>query len=468
MKVYNTLSRKKETFSPISSKQVTFYACGLTVYDYPHIGNLRKYIFDDILKRVLLYNKYKVKHIENVTDVGHLTSDADAGEDKIVKGLKREKLPLTEKSMLTLTQKYFDSYKEDRELLNILPPQEWTKATEHVQEMIDMIAKILKNKHAYETETAIYFDITSFKHYSDLAKLKLEELEAGARVEVDKGKKHPYDFVLWFKAVGKHKNHLMTWDSPFGKGFPGWHIECSAMATKYLGKQFDIHTGGMDHIPVHHTNEIAQTEAATKKHHWVKYWLHSGFLTDKDGEKVSKSKGGLFTLKELMAKGYDPLAYRYLCLTAQYRKPLSFSMKAMDGAKNSLYKLQNKVLELLQQKKQDGSKSAEEYIETFQESIDDDLNTPQALAAMWEMLKDENVDSEERYEVLLNFDRVLGLDLDKIKKIEVPQEVASLLEQREHARLHKNWDDADDIRDKIEELGYVIDDTDSGPIIKKA
>ena len=465
MKLYNTLTRKKETFSPIGSK-VKFYGCGPTVYDFQHIGNLRKYIFDDVLKRTLLYNGYKVLHITNITDVGHLTSDADVGEDKMVKGLKREGFPVNKQSMLKLAKIYTDAFLEDLDNLNILHPDKWTKATEHVQEMIDMIKKIIKNGHAYETNTAVYFDINSFEHYSELGRLKLEELEAGARVEVDTGKKSPGDFVLWFKAVGKHQNHLMLWDSPWGMGFPGWHIECSAMSWKYLGSQFDIHTGGIDHIPVHHTNEIAQSEAALGKHPWVKFWMHNDFLIVND-KKMSKSTGGFYVLSELTQKGYDPLTYRYLCLTAVYRKPLSFSLEAMDGAQNSLKKLQNKVLELLDSKDK-GDKSAEEYIERFASSMNDDLNTPQALAALWDMLSDKNVHSEAKLDALHGFDRILGLSLDQIKKIKVPQAIQDMVDKREHARMNKKWDEADYLRGEILKKGYVVEDSSEGPVIRFA
>ncbi len=445
--------------------RVGLYTCGPTVYDRQHIGNLRAYVFGDVLKRVLLFNAYKVNHVINITDVGHLTSDADSGEDKMIKALKREKLPMTKASMLKLAKKYTQEWQVDLQKLNVLDADVYSKATEHIPQMIAMVEKIKKNGFAYEKNSAVYFDVAKFKDYGKMARLKLESLEAGARVEVDSDKKDPHDFVLWFKAVGKHKNHLMQWDSPFSKGFPGWHIECSAMSTEYLGEQFDIHTGGIDHIPVHHTNEIAQTEAATGKKPWVKYWLHNDFIVV-DKEKMSKSKGGFFVLSDLEEKGYDALAYRYLCLTAIYRKQLHFSMEAMDSAKASLDKLRDRV-QLLLQNKGDGEGEASKYVEEFQVAINDDLNTPKALAVIWDMLKDANVSDVEKYETLLEFDRVLGLGLKEIKKTKVPKEVQSLLAEREHARLHKHWKEADAIRDKIQNLGYEINDGPDGAVVKK-
>ena len=413
-----------------------------------------------------MYNGYKVNHVINITDVGHLTSDADAGEDKMIKGLKREGLPVTKDSMLKLAQIYTDQFMEDFDSLNILPPKKWTKATAYVQQMIEMIQKIVKNGYAYETSTAVYFDISTFDHYGELAKLDIEELKAGARVKVDPEKKNPHDFVLWFKAVEKHKNHLMQWDSPWGKGFPGWHIECSAMACYHLGEQFDIHTGGIDHIPVHHTNEIAQTEAATNKHPWVKYWMHGEFLV-LDKEKMSKSKGMFLTLQTITDKGYDPLVYRYFCLTAHYRKQLTFSYEGLDAAQNALHKLQNKVLELLE-KPEEGEKTPDQYISDFHVAINDDLNMPQALAVVWDMLKNEDVNNDAKYDTLMGFDKVFGLRLNEIEKVEVSREVQELLTQREHARLNKHWNDADALRDKIHKLGYILDDSPTGTVVKKA
>ena len=342
LKLYNTMSKEKETFSPLNKSEARIYACGPTVYHYQHIGNLRNYLFNDILKRVLLFNKYKVKQVINITDVGHLTSDEDSGEDKMIKALKREKLDISEESLLTLAKKYEAVWQNDMVKINILPAEVYCKATEHVKDMVEMIEKIEKNGFSYESDSCVYFDISKFKDYNKLARLKLENLEAGARVAVDKEKKNPGDFVLWFKTVGKHEKHIMQWDSKYGKGFPGWHIECSAMSVKYLGEQFDIHTGGIEHVPVHHTNEIAQTEASTGKKPWVKYWMHGEHLTLAK-EKMSKSLGNVFLLDDLIKKGFDPLAFRYLCLGSHYRKQMIFTLESLEGAQNSLNKLRNKL-----------------------------------------------------------------------------------------------------------------------------
>jgi len=402
----------------------------------------------------------------NITDVGHLTSDADAGDDKMMKALERENLDVTKESMLKLAEKYTKHFKDSLNKLNIQDPDIWCKATEHIPQMVSMIEKIKENGFTYDSDSAVYFDISKDQHYGELARLKLEDQEAGARVQIDKEKKNPQDFVLWFKAVGKHKNHLMQWDSKFSKGFPGWHIECSAMSSHYLGEQFDIHTGGEDLAQTHHINEIAQAEAAFKKHPWVRYWMHGAFLV-LDKEKMSKSKGDFLILDTLEEKGYDPLVYRYFCLGTHYRKQLTFSYDGLDSARNGLHRLQNKVLELLQ-RPDVGDKDAETYIEDFQTAINDDVNMPKALAAAWNMLKDPKVNNTIKYDKLLEFDRVLGLRLDQIKEVKVTKDLALLLEKREHARLNKHWDDADKIRDEIQKKGYIIDDTPSGPVIKKA
>ena len=464
LKLYNTMSKEKETFSPLNKSEARIYACGPTVYHYQHIGNLRNYLFNDILKRVLLFNKYKVKQVINITDVGHLTSDEDSGEDKMIKTLKREKLDISEESLLTLAKKYEAVWQNDMVKINILPAEVYCKATEHVKDMVEMIEKIEKNGFSYESDSCVYFDISKFKDYNKLARLKLENLEAGARVAVDKEKKNPGDFVLWFKTVGKHEKHIMQWDSKYGKGFPGWHIECSAMSVKYLGEQFDIHTGGIEHVPVHHTNEIAQTEASTGKKPWVKYWMHGEHLTLAK-EKMSKSLGNVFLLDDLIKKGFDPLAFRYLCLGSHYRKQMIFTLESLEGAQNSLNKLRNKVLELMQ--KDEGERAVEDYIERFQDAINDDLNMPKALAAVWDMVKDEEVNSKERYDSLMEFDRVLGLGLEDIKSLEIPEDVQRLLEEREHARLNKHWNDADALRDEIKKKGYIIDDGVKGPVLKR-
>ncbi len=458
LKVYNTLSRKKETFSPIENKEVKLYTCGPTVYNYAHIGNLRTYVFEDILKRILLFNRYKVKHVMNITDVGHLTSDADEGEDKMLKGAKREK-----KTVWQIAEFYTKSFQEDIKKLNIQFPTIWCKATEHIQEQLEMIEVLEKKGFTYTSGGNVYFDTSKLKEYGKLAKLNLKA-EQKERVEKDKNKKNSHDFVLWFTR-SKFQEQEMKWDSKYGRGFPGWHIECSAMATKYLGNKIDIHCGGIDHIPVHHTNEIAQSESATGTKPWVHYWMHGEFLILNKG-KMSKSTGEFLTLQKVIEKGYDPLSYRYFCLGTHYRKPLMFSWEAMDSAQNSLKKIQNKVLELLE-KPNEGKKNTEQFIEEFQGAINDDLNMPQALAVIWDMLKDETVNNKEKYKTLVEFDRVLGLQLNEIKKLKLSEEVQVLMEKREDARIKKNWKEADKIREELKSLGYIIEDTLSGPVLKK-
>ncbi len=461
LKLYNTLTRRKEAFKPIKPSYVGFYACGPTVYWYQHIGNLRTYIFGDILKRVLIYNGYKVKHVINITDVGHLTSDADMGEDKMVIALKREGLPLTKESMFKLAEKYTGIFKQDIKKLNIIEPDVWCKATEHIKEQIELIKRIEKNNYAYIGKKSgnVYFDTSKFKDYGRLARLKLKGLKAGARTEVDPNKKNPRDFVLWFTIKGsKFKEHLLKWPSPWGEGWPGWHIECSAMSIKYLGENFDIHTGGIDHIPIHHTNEIAQSEAATGKK-FVNYWLHGAFLTSK-GEKVSKSTGGLFTLAELKEAGYESLAYKYFVLTTSYRNNLDFSLKNLKNAQNAYRRIKNIILEL-----KDDKKINKKYLQEFEKAINDDLDMPKALSILWKFVRDKR--AEGKIKTIEKMDKVFALDLLKKEKIKIPEKIKKLIQEREEARKKKNFKLADKIREKIKEQGYIIEDTIEGPRIKK-
>jgi cysteinyl-tRNA synthetase len=354
LKIYNTLTRKKEVFKPISKEQVTMYNCGPTVYWYQHIGNLKAYLFADLLRRTLEFDSYKVKQVINVTDVGHLTSDADEGEDKMEKAAKKEG-----KTAKEISHFYFDTFQKDLEALNIKQPEVWCWATEHIQEQIELLKKLEKNGFTYKTSDGIYFDTSKLENYGELAKLNIEGLEAGKRIDMSE-KKNKTDFALWKFSKPEDKRQ-QEWDSPWGNGFPGWHIECSAMSMKYLGETIDIHTGGIDHVPVHHTNEIAQSEAATGKK-FVNYWMHENFLTFK-GEKVSKSKGGLFMLGELQEKGYHPMVFRYYNLTALYRKPMDFSLEILDNAKTSYSKLKNIVKDLVEDKK-----SNKVYLEKFKHS----------------------------------------------------------------------------------------------------
>jgi cysteinyl-tRNA synthetase len=473
LKLYNTLTRKKETFKPIKAKEVGFYSCGPTVYWFQHIGNLRTYVFNDILKRILVYDGYKVKHVMNVTDVGHLTSDADEGEDKMEKAVSRE-----HKTAKEIADYYLKVFREDLGKLNIIEPNIWCKATEHIKEQIELIKKLEEKGYTYKTSDGIYFDTSKLKDYGKIALLNAENLKAGKRIEMGE-KKNKTDFALW-KFSEKPGERQQEWKSPWGIGFPGWHIECSAMSAKYLGEHFDIHTGGIDHIPVHHTNEIAQSEAATGKK-FVNYWLHGAFLTFK-GEKVSKSKGGLYTISELEEQGYKPLEYRYMCLLTHYRSSLDFSLENLNAAKNGYEGLKNKISLIDAKIKGEDGK---EYIEEFQKAINDDLNMPLALQSLQLILKDDKVSGKAKLEIIGKMDEVLGLDLlkkekelkEEIKigaemqyvliKGEVPAEIKKLAEERLVAKKKKDFKLADKLREKINKLGFVINDTANGYELKK-
>ena len=463
IKLFNTLTRKEEIFKPITEGNVGLYTCGPTVYFFAHIGNFRSYIFEDILVRMFLYNGLKVKHVMNITDVGHLTSDADEGEDKMLKGARREG-----KTVWEIAKFYEDAFFKDARQLNILKPTIICKATDHIPDMIDLIKKIEHNGYTYVANGNVYFDIMKFKHYGVLARLNLEELQAGARIAVDENKHNPHDFVLWF-TKSKFQDQEMKWDSPWGAGYPGWHIECSAMSIKYLGEHFDIHCGGIDHIPVHHTNEIAQSEAATG-HKWVNVWMHGEFLVMDKG-KMSKSVGGILTIDALKEKGYDPLDYRYLCLNTHYRTPLTFSFESLDSAKNAFDNLKSKVLECRKDNSHIINESLmQEYREEFLEAIDDDLNMPVALATLWSVVKDKGLNNKEKHHLILEFDKVLGLGLDALQeKIHgpIPDEILVLVNERQEARKNKDFKRSDELRDKLKSLGYSVSDTAQGPKIEK-
>ncbi|MGB9857722.1 MAG: cysteine--tRNA ligase [Dictyoglomaceae bacterium] len=455
--LYNTLTRKKEVFKPINPPFVGMYTCGPTVYNYAHIGNLRTYIFEDILKRVLLYNGYRVKHVMNITDVGHLTSDADEGEDKIELEAKKER-----KNAWQIAEFYTEAFKRDIKKLNILEPDIWCKATEHIDDFIALIKVLEEKGYTYRTSDGIYFDTSKLPDYGKLAGQDLEGILPGARVEVNPEKKNPWDFALW-KFSPKNVKRQMEWDSPWGVGFPGWHIECSAMSTKYLGQPFDIHCGGIDHIPIHHTNEIAQSEAAYDKP-MANYWLHGEFLVL--GEKrMGKSEGNFITLSVLEEKGYNPLAYRYFCFTAHYRSPLKFTWFAIDSAQRAL----NRLYENIKRYPKQDVEFHKEYEEKFHLAINDDLDMPKALSIVWELIRDDTVAPEVKRATLIQFDKVLGLSLDSPPeiKIEVPEEIWNLLEERERARKEKNWELADKIREEIKNKGYIVEDTPQGPRIRK-
>lgn len=463
LKLYNTLTRKIEEFEPLIKGMAGLYTCGPTVYNYAHIGNLRTYVFEDILKRVLLYNLYNVKHVINITDVGHLTSDADTGEDKIEEKALKEK-----KSAWEIAKFYEEAFKKDMKLLNILEPDVWCRATEHIKEQIELIKKLEERGYTYIIEgDGVYFDTSKFKDYGKLAKLKKSNLRAGARVEIIQGKRNTTDFALW-KFSKEDSKRQMEWPSPWGIGFPGWHVECSAMSMKYLGETFDIHCGGIDHIPVHHANEIAQSEAATGKK-FVNYWIHGNFLVMKQG-KMAKSEGNFLTLQNLLDKGYEPLAYRYFCLTAHYKSELIFSWENLDAANNAFKNLKNKVREVKSNLCGSArSIKVQEYKQQFVESINNDLDLPKALAIFWKALKDEDLSNTEKYGLIIDFDKVFGLRLDQIKEEEIiiNEALKKLIDEREKARKDKNWKKADEIREKIKKLGFLVDDTSEGPKLRR-
>lgn len=462
LQIYNTLSRKKEELIPLDDNNVRFYSCGPTVYWHPHIGNMRAYIFNDILKRVLLYNNFKVTHVMNYTDVGHLTSDGDTGDDKIEQAAKKENKKASE-----IAEFYIKAFDEDALKLNILPPTITCKATDYIKEQIDIIKDLEDKDIAYKTSDGIYFDTTKYDDYAKLGRLNIEGLDQGHRIASGE-KKNKTDFALW-KFSEKPGIRQQEWDSPWGVGFPGWHTECVVMATKHLGEQFDLHTGGEDHIQVHHTNEIAQAEMSYEKRPWVKYWMHGAYLNFK-GEKISKSKGGLFTIPDLMEQGFDPLVFRYFCLSANYRKQTNFSMEALTGAQKTLERLKLAIQDI--KSKNDSKKTDyyDKYKQEFLDAINDDLNMPQALSVLQAVIKEIELGNKEKLELILNFDKVFGLKLDVAnlkKETQASKEVEDLLKARETARKNKDWNEADKIRDKLKDLGFEVNDTADGPILKK-
>jgi cysteinyl-tRNA synthetase len=452
LKLFNTYGRKKQTFKPIKKGEVGMYSCGPTVYWFQHIGNLRTYIFNDILKRVLTYDGFKVKQVINITDVGHLTSDADIGEDKMETAAIKEGKKASE-----IAQYYFDVFNEDLKKLNIIEPNIWAKATDNIKEQIEMIVILEKKGYTYKTPDGIYFDTSKFKDYGKMAKLNLEGLEGGRRVELG-DKKNKTDFALW-KFSEKVGVRQQEWESPWGKGFPGWHIECSAMGSKYLGKQFDIHTGGEDHIPIHHTNEIAQSESAYEKKPWVKYWIHGAFLKF-GGEKMSKSKGKIETISDLEKKGYSALDYRYFLLTAHYRTQLNYSLNSLDAAKTSRKRLRNIISGW-----EDDGKVNEKYLNEFETAIDNDLDIPSALVVLWRLVRDENAFGKVR--TVKSMEKVFGLDLFKGEEEKIPAEILEIVKAREKARNDKDWKLADKLRDKIAKKGFRVDDTGDGSKLQK-
>ncbi|MDP1729091.1 MAG: cysteine--tRNA ligase [archaeon] len=456
LKLYNTLTRKKETFKPINKGKVGLYECGPTVYSYPHIGNMLRYIFGDILTRVLIYDGYRVKRVMNVTDVGHLTSDSDTGDDKMEKAASKEG-----KTASDIANFYWIAFKEDFNKLNIKSPDIWCKATEHIKEQIAMIKILEKKGFTYKTSDGIYFDTSKLKNYGKLSLLQKENIKAGARINLG-DKRNNTDFALW-KFSEKPGVRQQEWPSPWRVGFPGWHIECSAMSSKYLGEHFDIHTGGIDNMFPHHENEIAQSETASGKK-FVNYWLHNNFLSVK-GEKVSKSKGGLYTISELEELGYKPLHYRYMCLLAHYKSSLDFSLELLNAAKNGYESLKNRI-ELIDNKSV--GENAKNYLDDFQKSIDNDLDMPKALQVLQALLKDEKVSGKAKLDAIEKMDSVFGLDLLKKEKIDVSSEVKKLAEERWTAKKNKDFKKADELRQKVLKLGFTINDKPDGFELKKS
>lgn len=459
LKLYNTLTRKKEEFIPLKKGTVKMYSCGPTVYNYAHIGNMRAYIFMDTLRKVLKYNGYKVKHVMNITDVGHLVSDTDEGEDKMAKTARIEN-----RSVYEIAKEYTDAFMKDIKALNIDTPEHIAKATEHIREMEIYVNDIVKNGYAYETSKGVYFDTSKLPNYGKmLSNNNIDDLKAGARVEVDTEKRNPQDFALWIKAP---KEHIMKWNSKWGLCYPGWHIECSAMSRKYLGDKFDIHTGGVDHIPIHHENEIAQSIGATG-HNLANYWMHVEFLLI-DGGKMSKSLGNVYTLNDLKAKGIDALSYRYFTYSSHYRNKLNFTWDAIKSAKNSLNKLRDMIALHKDVNKKIDKNIISKYEEQFLDAINDDMNMPVAISIVWEIAK-EKEKSNDFYELIKKFDSVLSLDLDKNDKedINIPEDIKLILNERKDARKNKNFAKSDELRDKLKELGYIVKDTKDGQIIEK-
>jgi len=446
LKLYDTYTRSLREFKPLHPPEVGLYACGPTVYDYAHIGNLRTYIFGDILRRVLEYNGYRIKHVMNITDVGHLTSDADTGEDRMEKGSKR-----TGKSAWEIAEIYTKEFKKDLQRLNICEPHIWCRATEHIKEQIDCIKGIEENGYTYRTSDGIYFDTSKLPDYGYLARLNVKGLKAGKRIDMAE-KRNPTDFALWkFSSPGEKRQ--MEWDSLWGRGFPGWHIECSAMSAKYLGSFFDIHCGGEDHIMVHHPNEIAQTQACYGTQ-LANFWMH-GYFLQIDESRMGKSEGNFIRIQTLIDHGYDPLVWRFFCLGAHYRAKLNFTWESLDGAATALNRLRLLAYELGEPGVLD-----EEYLNKFVEQINDDLNMPRALAVAWDLLKSDLTDSAKKA-TLIEFDRVLGLRLAEWQPTAeiIPIEIQKLAEQRSQARREKRWQDADALREEVRALGYEIEDT---------
>ena len=456
LELYNTLSRKKEAFKPLFKDYTGLYTCGPTGYDYAHIGNLRTYLFEDILKRVLRYNGFKVKHVMNITDVGHLTGDRDMGEDKLEKGAAREG-----KSAWDIAEFYTKAFQKDLKALNILDPDVWCKATDSIPEQIELIQTLESKGYTYKINDGIYFDTAKFEGYAKLSHQNLDALKEGARVEKNPEKRNATDFALW-KFSPKDQTRQMEWESPWGTGFPGWHIECSAMSMMHLKDHLDIHCGGIDHIDVHHTNEIAQSEAATG-HDFFKFWMHGAFLNITGGKKMAKSEGNFLTLANtFIEKDISPLVYRFASFQTHYRKPMEYSDDAIESATNGYRHLRNQVRTIAESAGDDKADVHEGLKAQFVAAINDDLNMPRAMAVIQETLKSDLSDAQ-KYATVVDFDRVTGLELDKVlEKASIPPEVQEKVDARIKAREEKNWALSDQLRDEILALGYMVQDSKEG------
>ena len=453
---YNTLTKKKELFKSLEPKKVKMYSCGPTVYKDATIGNMRTNLFQDTLRRVLEYNGYEVKQVMNITDVGHLVSDGDEGEDKMLKSAREE-----HKTPMEIAEYYTKLFFKDLERLNVEIPEVICKATDHIEEMLEMVQKIIENGYAYETSTAIYFDVSKLDEYGILSGINLREQKAGARVEVDPEKRNPYDFALWIKAP---ENHLMKWDSPWGPSYPGWHIECSAMSQKYLGEVFDIHTGGIDLIPTHHENEIAQSKGACGKIP-AHYWMHGEYLLI-NGGKMSKSLGNVYLLDDIIKRGYDPLVYRLFNFSCHYKGKLNFTWEGIESASVALNRLREGYQKHLTGMADVDGTIISEIENKFNQAINDDLNMPLAMSAVWEAVKYQDK-SPKIAKLLEKFDTVLGLKITEKREEEIPQEILELVEQRKIARNEKNWTESDRLRELIAQKGYSVKDTKDGAEVSK-
>ncbi len=453
---YNTLTKKKELLKSLEPKKVKMYSCGPTVYKDATIGNMRTNLFQDTLRRVLEYNGYEVKQVMNITDVGHLVSDGDEGEDKMLKSAREE-----HKTPMEIAEYYTKLFFKDLKRLNVEIPEVICKATDHIEEMLEMVQKIMENGYAYETSTAIYFDVSKLDEYGILSGINLREQKAGARVEVDPEKRNPYDFALWIKAP---ENHLMKWDSPWGPSYPGWHIECSAMSQKYLGEVFDIHTGGIDLIPTHHENEIAQSKGACGKIP-AHYWMHGEYLLI-NGGKMSKSLGNVYLLDDIIKRGYDPLVYRLFNFSCHYKGKLNFTWEGIEAASTALTRLRDGYQKHLTGMADVDGTIISEIENKFHQAINDDLNMPLAMSAVWEAVKYQDK-SPKIAKLLEKFDTVLGLKITEKREEEIPQEILELVEQRKVARNEKNWTESDRLRDLIAQKGYSVKDTKDGAEVSK-